>query len=84
MPQKIDLLNSVLTVEGRIFWTDGRRRIDLKKPVTDIFQESERNQNKIFYKMDLCLNKNKLRERTEELLEKGITPILFYFVEKDG
>ena len=82
--QKIDLLNSVLTVKGRIFYSDGRRRIDLKKPVTDIFYESERNKSKIFYKMELRLNKEKLRKRTEELLEKGVTPILFYFAENDN
>ena len=82
MSDKINVLNSVIAVEGRIFWDDGRRRIDLKKPIKDIFEPLETEQRRINYKMELCLSKKKLLNRTEELLNQEVIPVLLYFVRE--
>ncbi|MCK5283911.1 MAG: hypothetical protein KAK00_11025 [Nanoarchaeota archaeon] len=79
---KINVLESVLSVKGRIFWNDNRRRIDLKKPIRDIFEPLEKTQARVLYNMELCLSKKKLMQRTEELLNEGVIPILFYFTKE--
>jgi len=80
MPE-INLFESVISVQGKIFWNDHRRRIDLKKPVRDIFEPLE-NRSTV-YVMEICLSKDKVMARTKELLENGIVPILFYFKKSD-
>jgi hypothetical protein len=81
--QKVNMLESIISVNGRIFWNDGRRRIDLKKPIRDIFEPLENSQARIKYKMELCLSKRKLLKRTEELLDQEVIPILLYFTKED-
>ena len=84
MSNKINIFDSIIAVQGRIFWNDGRRRIDLKKPIKDIFEPLETEQQKIIYTMELCLSKQKLLKRTEELLSQEVIPILFYFVKEQN
>lgn len=81
--QKIDVLQSVIKVQGKIFHNDGRRRIDIKKPIRDIFEPLEGGQTTIVYTMELCLSKKKVIERTKELIEDDVIPVLFYFAKKE-
>lgn len=80
--QKINVLESVISVKGKIFHNDGRRRIDLKKPIKDLFEPLENQQN-IQYMMELCLSKKRLLERTKELLDQEVIPVLFYFEKSE-
>ncbi len=82
MSNKINIFDSIIAVQGKIFWNDSRRRIDLKKPIKDIFEPLETEQQRIKYVMELCLSKKKLLKRTEELLAQEVVPILFYFVKE--
>ena len=65
----------LIHVEGRVFYNDRRRRIDVKKPIRDLFE----NNGEVEYVMELCLSKAKLDERIKELEKEGITPVLMYF-----
>jgi len=78
---EINLFERVISVQGKVFWNDRRRRIDLKKPVRDIFEPLE-NRSTV-YVMEICLSKDKVMSRTKELLDKDIVPILFYFKRTD-
>ena len=79
--RKLNVLEGTLKVEGVIRKNDGRRRIDLKKPIRDLFEALE-GTAKIKYAMELCLTKKKALNRTKALLEEGVVPILFYFEEE--
>ena len=79
---KVDILKSIISVQGKIFWNDGRRRIDLKKPIRDLFEPLETDKNNMRYAMELCLSKEKLLQRTQELLNQEVVPILFYFTQE--
>lgn len=81
--QKINMLQSIIKVQGKIFHNDGRRRIDIKKPIRDIFEPLEGGQTTIVYTMELCLSKKKVIARTQELIEDDVIPVLFYFAKKE-
>ena len=80
--QQISILDTVINVQGKILWNDGRRRIDLKKPIRNLFESLETEKQNIHYVMELCLSKDKSLKRAQELINKGVIPILFYFVKK--
>ena len=65
-----------VVVEGSVFYNDSRRRIDLKKPIRDLFNNSKK---KVAYKMELCLSSKSTISRVEELIEKNVRPVLLYF-----
>ncbi len=74
-----------IITNGKVMWTDGRRRIDLKSPIKSLLNEVEKENTLISYGMELHFNSFKLHKRIEELIETGVTPVLFYFFqEKDG
>jgi len=81
--QQIDVLQSIIKVQGKVFYNDGRRRIDIKKPIRDIFEPLEGGQTTIVYTMELCLSKKKVIARTQELIENGVIPVLFYFAKEE-
>ena len=81
LKQKVNLLESVISVQGSVFWNDGRRRITLKKPIKDILEPLEGSQQRISYVMELCMTKQRLQKRVEELSEQEVMPVLFYFVK---
>jgi hypothetical protein len=83
MQTPINIKDVVIAVKGSIFWSDGRRRIDLKKPIRDIIESSELNQNNTAYVMELCLSKQKMIKRIQELLNEEIIPVLLYFTKED-
>jgi len=62
-------------------WNDGRRRIDLKKPIRDLFEPLETEKQRINYMMEICLSKDKVMQRTTQLMNEGTIPILFYFTK---
>ncbi len=71
--------NKIITVSGKILYNDRRRRIDLKKSVRDLFEPTKDP----FYIMEVCLHKNRIHERIEELSKNNITPIILYFGNKE-
>lgn len=79
--ERIDVLKTNIKIKGKIFHNDGRRRIDLKRPIRDIFEPMEED-FKMLYVMELCLSKEKALERAKELTEQEIIPILFYFLKQ--
>jgi hypothetical protein len=78
-----NLFNSIIMVQGKIFWNNGRRRINLKRAIRDVFEPLESNES-MEYKMELCLNKQKVIDRAKELVDDDIIPVLFYFVRGDN
>jgi len=83
MMQEVNVLQGIIKVQGKIFHNDGRRRIDIKKPIKDIFEPLETEQRTIVYKMELCMSKERVMTRTQELLKKDVIPVLFYFVKEE-
>lgn len=75
----IPTLRKVILVGGRVFWSDSRQRIDLKKPVRDLL---ERN-GQVSYVMEICMCKERVFERANELMQSGVMPILLYFTKEE-
>lgn len=78
--EKISIYQSILSVKGKIFWNDGRRRIDLKKPIRDIIVANKTAS----YVMELCLSKESLSKRIKELLKEKTLPVIMYFVRDEN
>lgn len=72
----IQTSNRIISVEGKVFYNDRRRRIDLKRPIRDLF---ECNNVNIYYVMELCMSEEKAVERLRELSSKNIIPVMLYF-----
>ena len=79
--QPINIKKSIL-VEGTVLYNDGRRRIDIKRPFTDIL-ENMAESNKVVYAMEMYLCKDKFMEKIEEAVEDGVLPILLWFKKMD-
>lgn len=75
----IQTINKVISVKGKVFYSDSRRRIDLKKPIRDLFETST---TEALYIMELCMSKQKLLQRVEELESKNVIPVLLYFMKR--
>lgn len=73
--ETINPLQDVLRVQGRIINNDGRKRIEIKRPLSSMFAASD-------YSMELYLNKEKFKERIEEIAGKGILPVLVWFYKE--
>jgi hypothetical protein len=72
--------NQKLVVKGSVFYTDKRRRIDLKKPIRDLFEHIYKP---VSYTMEVCLCPNQTIRRASELVQSKVRPILLYFEEQD-
>lgn len=72
--------NTVISVSGKVFYNDRRRRIDVKKPIRDIFEKGE--ENEVGYIMELCLSEEMIQERIRALSAQKITPVLLYFTNE--
>ena len=83
LKKKICIFKKIITVNGKVFWNDRRRRLNLKKPIRELISDNDPESNDLNYGMEICLEKEILLERAEELLNEGINPILLYFY-KDG
>lgn len=76
----IATINKYIAVKGKIVHNDNRKRIDLKKPIRDLFENTE---SEVGYVMELCLSQERLKNRIEELSHQQVTPVLLYFVQGD-
>jgi len=72
--------NKVINVDGKVFYNDRRRRIDLKRPIRDLF---ENESLEVFYRMEICLSAEKTIERVKELAQKQVIPVIMYFMVKN-
>ena len=80
----IKTADQLISVKGKVFYNDQRRRIDLKKPIRDLFESKSAD---VHYVMELCLNQNKVIERVKELTKQGVLPVILYFTlegDKNG
>ncbi|MFH1134425.1 MAG: hypothetical protein V1735_08120 [Nanoarchaeota archaeon] len=73
----IETTERIISVQGKVFYNDRRRRIDVKKPIRDLFESSS---NEVLYIMELCLSESKLLKRVKELAEENVVPVLLYFI----
>jgi len=81
LQKPIQTSDSMISVSGKVFYNDRRRRIDVKKPIRNLF---EKDQNAVGYTMELCLSEIKMMQRIRELSQKNIKPVLLYFTEDDA
>ena len=72
--------DTVISVSGKVFYNDRRRRIDVKKPIRDLFENGEATD--VGYIMELCLSNDKIQERIKALGDQKITPVLLYFTSE--
>jgi hypothetical protein len=75
----IQTSNKSIKVQGKVFYNDRRRRIDIKRPIRDLFEET--SENNIEYVMELCMNQQTAINRVKELSNKKVIPVLLYFTE---
>ena len=73
----IKTTNKVITVRGKVIYNDRKRKIDLKRPIRDLFDSTSVD---IFYMMELCLSKEKALERINQLTDKNVLPVILYFM----
>jgi hypothetical protein len=76
----IQTTDKILKVTGKVFYNDRRRRIDLKRPIRDLFESSA---DEVRYIMELCLSEAKVLERVKELAETNIIPVILYFIMEE-
>jgi len=76
----ISTSDRIIQTTGKIFYNDRRRRINLKKPIIDLFEDSEIPSD-VNYMMEICLSQEKLHDRIDELSEQKLVPVLLYFVK---
>ena len=72
----IQTTDKIISVAGKVFYNDQRRRIDVKKPIRDLF---ENGSAEIGYVMELCLSETKALERIRELSQRKVVPVILYF-----
>lgn len=69
--------DKIITVKGKVLYNDSKRKIDLKRPIRDLFDSTSVD---IFYMMELCLSKEMMLERVKNLAEKDVIPVILYFM----
>ncbi len=69
--------NKIITVRGKVLYNDRKRKIDLKRPIRDLFDSTSVD---VFYMMELCLSKEMMLERIKNLSEKDVIPVILYFM----
>lgn len=75
----INTANRIISVTGKVFYNDRRRRIDIKKPIRDLFDSGRLE---VYYTMELCLSQKRALERLEQLAKENIMPVFIYFTRK--
>jgi len=76
----IKTTNKILHVKGKVLYNDRKRKIDLKRPIKDLFDDTSMD---VHYIMELCLSKEKAIERVKTLTENNVVPVILYFVKED-
>ena len=78
--EPIKTRNKIIKVQGKVIYNDSRKRIDIKKPIRDLFEDVK---DGVLYTMEVCLNNKTAHRRVEELSKKNVVPIILYFMEGD-
>ena len=73
----INTRNRIITVRGKVIYNDRKRKIDLKRPIRDLFDATSVD---VFYMIELCLSKEKALERISHLTDKNVLPVILYFM----
>lgn len=73
--------NKVISVKGKVLYNDRKRKIDLKRPIKDLFDDTSME---VFYKMEVCLSKEGAIQRMQELTKKEVMPVILYFFKGGG
>ena len=73
----IQTTKRIIKVEGKVFYNDRRRRIDVKRPIRDLFEDNSKTEIK--YTMELCLSEERIMQRIKELGKENVVPVLMYF-----
>ena len=68
----------IISIKGKVIYNDKRKRIDIKRPIKDLFDKNK----KIRYIMEICFSESKLKNRIKELTKGNILPLLLYFTEE--
>jgi hypothetical protein len=76
--EPIKTRNKIIKVQGKVIYNDSRKRIDIKKPVRDLFEDVE---DGVLYTMEVCFSEEIAHQRLEELSKKNVVPIILYFME---
>jgi len=79
LTKPIQTSNKIIRVQGKVFYNDRRRRIDIKRPIRDLFEGENAN---IRYIMELCLSEGIALKRVKELSGKNVIPVLMYFIKE--
>jgi hypothetical protein len=76
----IKTTNKIITVRGKVLYNDRKRKIDLKRPIRDLFDSTSNN---VHYMMELCLSKEEAVKRVKQLTEKEVVPVILYFTQTE-
>ena len=76
----IKTTNKIITVKGKVIYNDRKRKIDLKRPIRDLFHSTSNN---VHYMMELCLSKEEAVKRVKQLTEKEVIPVILYFMQTE-
>jgi hypothetical protein len=76
----IKTTNKIITVKGKVIYNDRKRKIDLKRPIRDLFDSTSNN---VHYMMELCLSKEEAVKRVKQLTEKEVVPVILYFMQTE-
>jgi len=77
----IQTTEKIISVVGKVFYNDRRRRIDVKKPIRDLF---ENNNLPVGYVMELCMTETAIMERIRELGRNKVIPVILYFTREEA
>jgi hypothetical protein len=72
----IETKNKIISISGKVIYNDSRKRIDIKKPIKDLFEDINGN---VLYTMEMCLSKEIAVQRVKDLSGNNIVPIILYF-----
>jgi hypothetical protein len=75
MYQPLTTTERIICVKGKVMYNDRRRRIDIKRPVRDLFESNQ----EVYYVMELCLSEARLQQRIKELSTGKVMPVILYF-----
>ena len=78
--QVIKTTNKIIKVRGKVIYNDRKRKIDLKRPIRDLFDATS---NDIHYMMELCLSKEEAVKRVKELTDQEVVPVIMYFMKME-
>ena len=79
----LPLYETSITIIGRVAWNDGRRLLFLKQEVLDILPILRERSKDIDYRMIVCLDKEALFKRMDQVSKESIPTIILNFYERN-